>query len=195
VVDALALDDAHRAVLCPDALLRDADGCKHRLPRFFYRVDSWETALHTRVAEHFNLSELIAVDVREDPDVRRFPRYVPLGVTLLAAQLEVIREAVGTYVFVAVNGGYRSPTHALTHDASTHCWGTAANIYRIGDEYLDSQDRIERYAKVAQKVAPAVWIRPYGHEPGFSDDHLHVDIGYARLAPRGLSDGTSGGDT
>jgi hypothetical protein len=195
VVDALALGEAHRALLRPDELLRDIDNLPHRLPRFFYRVDSWETALQTRVAEHFMLSELIAVDVREAPGIRRFPRYVPLAVTLLAAQLEVIRQAAGTYVFVSVNGGYRSAAHALTREASTHCWGTAANIYRIGDEYLDTEERIERFSKLALKVAPAVWVRPFGHEKGFADDHLHVDIGYARLSPRGFADtGQTRGD-
>ena len=36
--------------------------------------------------------------------------------------------------------------HARTGGASPHCWGTAANIYRIGDTYLDSPETIERYA-------------------------------------------------
>ena len=62
-------------------------------------------------------------------------------------------EAVGTFVHVSANGGYRSPSHALTRNASTHCWGTAVNIYRIGDTFLDDRASIERYAGVAREVA------------------------------------------
>jgi hypothetical protein len=185
IVDATRLDDVRRIAFRPDQLFSDGQGCNHRLPRYFYEVDSWRTALDTRVAEHFTLSELMTVDVREAAEVRKFPRYVPLAVTLFAAQLELLRQALGTYVYISANGGYRSPTHRLSDHASPHCWGTAANIYRVGDTYLDDQDKIERVAKVAARVLPAVWIRPYGHERGFADDHLHLDIGYVRLTPRG----------
>ena len=83
---------------------------------------------------NFGLWEFIDVDVREAEPLRRFPRYVPCAVTLLARALERFRDHVGTFVHVAANGGYRSPAHALTAHASPHCWGTAANIYRIGDD-------------------------------------------------------------
>ena len=185
VVDACSLDAGRRTAFRPDQLFSDGRGANHRLPRHFYEVDSWRTALDTRIAEHFTLSELMTVDVREAPEVRKFPRYVPLAVTLLGAQLEVLRQALGTYVYIAANGGYRSPSHRLSDHASPHCWGTAANIYRVGDTYLDDQEKIERVAKVAARVLPALWIRPYGHERGFADDHLHLDIGYVRLTPRG----------
>ena len=185
VVDICALDADRRTAFRPDQLFADGHGANHRLPRFFYEVDSWRTALDTRIADHFTLSELMTVDVREAAEVRKFPRYVPLAVTVLAAQLEVLRLALGTYVYIAANGGYRSPSHRLSDHASPHCWGTAANIYRVGDSYLDDPDKIDRVAKVAARVLPAVWIRPFGHERGFADDHLHLDIGYVRLTPRG----------
>jgi hypothetical protein len=185
VVDVCTLDGARRTAFRPDQSFSDGHGANHRLPRYFYQVDSWQTALDTRIAEHFALSELMTVDVREAPEVRRFPRYVPLAVTLLGAQLEVLRQALGTYVFVAANGGYRSPAHKLSDHASPHCWGTAANIYRVGDIWLDDADKVERVAKVAARVLPAVWIRPFGFERGLADDHLHLDIGYVRLTPRG----------
>ena len=188
LVDACDLDEGRRIALRPGELVRGADGCLHRLPRLFYQVDSWQTALSTRVAEHFTLSELMVVDVREAAPARAFPRYVPCAVTLLAAHLELLRQAVGTFVFVAANGGYRSPSHRVGEAASPHCWGTAANIYRIGDELLDTQDRIERFARVAARVAPGLWARPWGHDKGFADDHLHVDVGYLRLIPRGHDD-------
>lgn len=188
VIDAARLDDARRAALRPGEPFAAARGQTHRLPRFFYEVDSWRTALETKVAEHFTLSELMSVDVREAAEVRRFPRYVPLAVTLLAAHLELLRQAVGTYVHVASNGGYRSPAHRLTDHVSTHCWAAAANVYRIGDTYLDDREKIERFQAVAARVLPAGWIRPYGHEKGCADDHLHLDIGYVRLSPRGQDD-------
>lgn len=184
IVDAQQLDDARRAALRPGEAFADRDGCLPPLPRFFYRVDSWDTARRTSVAEHFTLHEFLNVDVREAPALREFPRHVPLAVTLLAAHLELLRQATGTFVHLAANGGYRSPAHRLTDHASPHCWGTAANIYRIGDQYLDTQESIERFAQVAARVTPAIWVRPYGHEKGFSDDHLHLDIGYPRLGPR-----------
>lgn len=185
VVDGSRLDEAHRAALRPGQPLSDGHGANHLLPRYFYEVESWHAALHTRVAEHFTLSELMTVDVREAAPLRMFPRYVPLAVTLLGAHLELLRQALGTYVYVAANGGYRSPAHRLSDHASPHCWGTAANIYRVGDGYLDDFEKIDRVAKVAARVLPAVWIRPYGHDRGFADDHLHLDIGYVRLTPRG----------
>ena len=59
VVDACALDETRCALLRPGEPLADRDGCVHRLPRWFYRIDSWQTALETRVTEHFTLSELM----------------------------------------------------------------------------------------------------------------------------------------
>jgi hypothetical protein len=184
VVDGLALDDRHRQVLCPDETMRDRSGRIRRLPRFFYEVDSWQTAQNTQLTENFALWEFLTVDVREVEPLRTFPRYVPCAVTSLAAHLELLREAVGTFIHIAANGGYRSPMHALTDGASTHCWGTAANIYRVGDDYLDTQDKIERYGRIADKKIPGCWIRPYGTEKGFADDHLHIDLGYMLVVPR-----------
>ena len=184
VMDGLALDRHHRAVLRPDELLEDLDGRARRLPRFFYEVDSWQTAQQVQVAPDFSLWEFLTVDVREADPLRTFPRYVPCAVTALAAHLQIFRDAVGTFVHISANGGYRSPSHRLTTYASTHCWGTAANIYKVGDDYLDSQEKIERYAKIAQKSLPGWWARPYGSEKGFADDHLHLDLGYLLLVPR-----------
>lgn len=172
-----------RQVLRPGESLQDRSGAAHVLPSSFLRVDSWSQALETPLTEHFKLWELIGVDVREAPLLRSFPRYVPCAVVLLASALELFRLAVGTPVHVAANGGYRSPGHALSRHASRHCWGTAANIYRIGDTYLDSREEIEKYAAIARRVIPGVWVRPYGPEDGQADDHLHVDIGYTLFDP------------
>ena len=183
IVDGRDLPRALREVLRPGELLPDRSGRKRRLPLFFYEVDSWDTALRLPLAPHFTLWEFLGVDVRETHAMRTFPRYVPCAVTLLAAHLEVLRDAVGTYVHVAANGGYRSPAHALSRFASTHCWGTAANIYRIGDDYLDSRERIERYAAIVRGRLPAVWIRAFGHDDGEADDHLHIDLGHVVSVP------------
>jgi hypothetical protein len=177
-VDATELPDDYRPVLRPGEGLVDRGGRPHILPRQFLRVDSWATARETPLTSHFMLWELIGVDVREAPPARSFPRYVPCALLLLAAALELFRQEVGTYVHIAANGGYRSPAHALSTHASRHCWGTAANIYRIGDNYLSSQPDIERYAAIARRVIPGVWIRPYGAGVGQADDHLHLDLGY-----------------
>jgi hypothetical protein len=188
VVDAGALDGERRAVLQPGARLEDRVGRPRELPRWFYAVESWDQARDVALAPDFMLWEFITVDVREAPLQRGFPRYVPCAVALLAAHLQALRDAVGTYVHIAANGGYRSPAHELTTHASTHCWATAANIYRIGDDYLDTPDRIRRYARVVGQVLPHAWVRPYGSQLGESDDHLHLDLGYAIACPHGTGD-------
>jgi hypothetical protein len=183
LVDGRSLAPELRDVLRPGELLHDREGKARRLPRFFYEVDSWQTARETVIAPNFRLSELLLVDVREHEAVRGFPKYVPCAVALLGAHLQLLREKVGTFVYVAVNGGYRSPSHKATRYASMHCWGTAVNIYRIGDDILDDQEKIERYGAVAARLTPALTFRPYGHTIGFADDHLHLDLGYATVVP------------
>lgn len=183
VVDGQTLSTALRAVLRPGELLTDGAGREHQLPRWFYQVDSWQTALDLQVTPNFALWEFIGVDVRETPLLRVFPRYVPMAVSALAAHLEVFRQAAGSCVHIAANGGYRSPAHLLTRAASRHCWAAAANIFRVGDIMLDGRDTIERYAVLARTVLPACWIRPHGPGVGEADDHLHLDLGYLLLEP------------
>jgi hypothetical protein len=184
IVDGHELPESIRAVLRPGEVLTDAGGRGRRLPRFFYQIDSWQDALDLDVTPHFKLWEFIGVDVRETPLQRQFPRYVPCAVTALAAHLEVVRDALDSYVHIAANGGYRSPSHQLSRAASTHCWGTAANIYRVGNEWLKDRDSIEKIASRIRACSPIFWVRPYGHGVGEADDHVHVDIGYLLLEPR-----------
>jgi hypothetical protein len=184
VVDACSLDAARRAALQPDEIIRDETGQIARLPRYFYEVPSWEVARQTELAPCFTVSEFMDVDLHEAEVLRGYPRYLPYGVALLASALALFREQAGMPVHIAANGGYRSPAHARSRRSSVHAWGTAANIYRIGDDYLDSQASIERAAAVIAKVAPAAWVRPYGHGAGEADDHLHVDVGCATSLPR-----------
>lgn len=183
VVDGRRLTAEYREVLDPGGTLRDAHGQPRQLPRHYYEVCSWDEAREAQLTPNFALWEFIHVDVREAEPLRTFPRYVPCAVTLLALALERFREAVGTFVHIAANGGYRSPAHALTCRASLHCWGTAADIYRIGDDYLDTPELIERYADVARQAIPGVATNPVGHGPSETDDHLHLDIGYVLSVP------------
>ena len=54
----------------------------------------------------------------------------------------------------------------------------------MGSDWLSTRDQIERYAGIARRVSPSIWVRPYGGGIGEADDHLHIDIGYAWLEPR-----------
>lgn len=186
VVDGLDLPAPYRDALRPGELVPGSEG-RRRLPRYFYEIESWEIALETRLSPHFGAYELLDVDVREAEPLRGFPRYLPCAVVLLAAALEQLRAAVGDTVRIAANGGYRSPSHAGSRPGSPHCWGTAADVYRIGDEYLDSEERIERYRTVAQSL-PGAWVRPYAEEPGGAFDHVHLDWGFGTLVPRDAGD-------
>jgi hypothetical protein len=183
IVDAIELGAPYRSLLMPGALVRDSHARTRRLPRFFYAVDSWAVALEIHVTPHFALWEFMDVDLYEPAPLRRFPRYVPCAVTTLAAHLEVLRDHIGVTVHIAANGGYRSPSHGRSTPGSTHAWGTAANIYRIGDEFLDDRDKIEKYATLATEILPALRTRPFGAGPGCVDDHLHLDLGYVTAVP------------
>lgn len=186
VVDALLLPERYRTALRPGEALRDAQGRERVLPRYFYEVPSWSAALELELTPHFALWEFLQVDVRETEPARVFPRYVPCAVTLLAVCLERFREAVGTLVHIATNGGYRTAAHELTRHASPHCWATAADIYRIGDTYLDDEESIGKYQEIARAALPGVWTRPFGPPPDFAQDHLHLDFGYVLSVPRDI---------
>lgn len=184
-VDGLYLGDPHRDVLKPNAPVPFAGGATHRLPRFFFEVPSWQAAHEWRVAPHFKLAELMMVDCREASlQLRTFPHYVPCAVVLLARVLELFRSEVGAPVFISANGGYRSPAHRLTAAESMHQWATAADIYRVGDTFLDNEKSIDRYARIATSLGDDLFVRPYAA----GDDHLHIDNGFASLAPRDVSE-------
>lgn len=184
IVDVETLPDAHRRLLLPDAPVEGPHGERLRHPRYFYEVDSWQTALDVQLSPHFSLWEFLDVDVREAGPLREFPRYVPCAVSVLAVHLELFRQTLGLPVRIATNGGYRSPAHELTAPDSPHGWGTAANIYRIGSDEMADRATVERYAGIAHRILPSAWCRPFGPEPGQTIDHLHVDIGYIVVVPR-----------
>ena len=168
VVDGLDLDAERRAALKPGGVVIGSDGVRRRLPRYFYEIESARRARATALAEHFTLNEFVNVDVREARALLAWPRYVPCGVTLLAAHLEVFRLKAGGTVHLAANGGYRSPAHRRAHGA--HCWATAADIFMIGGERLEEPVAVARWAALAASVLPGAHVRA-------EFDHLHVDLG------------------
>lgn len=189
VVDAFDLDDELRSVLKPGEMIRDAVGRRHRLPRYFYEIPSHEVAMRTRLTPHFGLNEFIITDLKESARLQGYPRYVPCAVRLLAFYLEQFRLAAGASVHIAVNGGYRSPSHKLSVNASPHMWGTAADVYRIGSTILKTKEAIEKYNDIAEDVFDEVTVLPYGHVTGKNaDDHVHLDLGYITLVPREISE-------
>ena len=188
-VDGLNLPDEYRALLRPGETAIDFNGRVHYLPRFFYEVHSWQEAHDVRLAPHFTLAELMLVDCREARALlSEFPHYVPCAIALLALVLENFRREIDAPVFVSANGGYRSPTHQIGGAKSIHAWGTAANIYRIGDTFLSNAKSVEKYGTIAASLYPAVFVRPFGSGRGKTDDHLHIDLGFTTLTPRGCSE-------
>jgi hypothetical protein len=188
-IDGLRLTEEYRALLRPGETEAAANDTVHGLPRFFYEIGSWDEAHELRLAPHFTLAELMLVDCREARLLlSQFPHYVPCAILLLARFLEDFRREVEAPVFISANGGYRSPAHQIGGAKSIHAWGTAANIYRVGDTFLCDGKSIEKYGGVAASLSPAVFVRPFGREKGQTSDHLHIDLGYARLTPRECSE-------
>jgi hypothetical protein len=180
-IDGLKLSSKHRELFRPDEAVADEDGNLHQLPRFFFEVNSWADAHQIPLAAHFKLSELMTVDCREaDLLLREFPHYVPCAIAVLAIYLECFRREADAPLFVSANGGYRSPAHGLSGAHSPHGWGTAADIYRVGDTYLDDGKTITRYARIAESLGPQIFVKPYAE----GDDHLHLDIGFVTVTPR-----------
>jgi len=188
-IDGLKLPEEYRALLRPGEVETDVQGNVHHLPRFFYEIGSWQEAHEIRLAPHFTLAELMLVDCRETRLLlSQFPHYVPCAIVLLARFLEDFRREVDAPVFISANGGYRSPAHQIGGARSIHAWGTAANIYRVGDTFLSDARSIEKYRAIAASLGPAVFVRPFGPERGQTDDHLHIDLGFASLTPRECSE-------
>jgi len=188
-LDGLNLSAEYRTLLRPGEAESDSSGTVHHLPRFLYEIGSWQDAHEIRLAPHFTLAELMLVDCREaELLLRQFPHYVPCAIILLATFLEDFRREVDAPVFISANGGYRSPAHQIGGAKSIHAWGTAANIYRIGDTFLNDAKSIERYGAIASSLGRAVLVRPFGRGAGETDDHLHLDLGFVSLSPRECSE-------
>ena len=188
-VDGFDLPQEYRLLLRPGEAETDFQGNIHALPRFFYQIGNWQEAREIRAAPHFTLAELMLVDCREARLLlSQFPHYVPCAIVLLARFLEDFRREVDAPVFISANGGYRSPAHQIGGAKSIHAWGTAANIYRIGDIFLNDAKSIEKFGSVAASLSPAVFVRPFGPQPGQTDDHLHIDLGFVSLTPRECSE-------
>ena len=182
----MGLDDEYRALLRPGELMRDRARRLRRLPRFFYEIPrgTWRWR---RGSPHFEVWEFLNVDVREAEALRsEWPRVPPLRGVELAAFLELLdaRWARCTSRPTAAT----APRRTRCRPSQPHCWGTAANVYRVGSDLLDTPDRIERYAAALRRALPFASIRPAAGEAGAADDHLHVDLGYVTVVPRGTSE-------
>jgi hypothetical protein len=189
VVDAFDLDDELRTLLKPGEMVKDAEGRRHRLPRYFYEIPDHEAAVSIRLSPHFGLNEFTLVDLKEAARLQQFPRYVPCAVRVLAFYLEQFRREAGASVHIPVNGGYRSPSHKLSLTATPHMWATAADIYRIGTTILKGKETIEKYNGIAEDLSDDIHILPYGHVTGANaDDHVHFDLGYITVIPREISE-------
>lgn len=188
IVDAFDLDDELRSLLRPGEMIKDRDGKRHRLPRYFYEIPSHEAAKATQLTSQFAINELLLVDLKEAPRLQEFPRYIPCAVRILAFYLQRFREEVGASIHVAVNGGYRSPAHKMAILATPHMWGTAADLYKIGTTILRTQEAIEKFSKLGEELSDDLYLMSYGHEMGEADDHIHVDLGYLTLIPREVSE-------
>jgi hypothetical protein len=188
-VDGVDLPQEYRGLLRPGEAETDFQGNIHRLPRFFYEIRSWQDAHEIRLASHFTLAELMLVDCREARLLlSQFPHYVPCAIVLLARFLEDFRREADAPVFISANGGYRSPAHQIGGAKSIHAWGTAANIYRIGDTLLNDAKSIQKFGSIAASLSPAVFVQSCGSQVGQTDDHLHIDLGFVSLTPRGCSE-------
>ena len=188
-VDGFDLPQDYRVLLRPGEAETDLHGNIHRLPRFFYEIRSWQDAHEIRLAPHFTLAELMLVDCREARLLlSQFPHYVPCAIVLLARFLEDFRREVDAPVFISANGGYRSPAHQISGAKSIHAWGTAADIYRIGDSFLNDAKSIQKFGAIAASLSPAAFVRSCGPQPGQTDDHLHIDLGFVSLTPRECSE-------
>jgi hypothetical protein len=188
IVDAFDLPETIRFLLRPGEMVKDAEGRRHRLPRYFYEIPSYEEAMAIRLTGNFRLNEFIRVDLREAEPLREYPRYIPCAVRITAFYLQRIRDEIGSTLHISVNGGYRSPSHERNHPASPHMWGTAVDIYRVGTSLLQSEEQINKYGQLAERAADEMTAFPYGQEPGSTDDHLHLDLGYLFLIPREVSE-------
>ena len=184
IIDGLLLEPDYKEILQPDEEIANTNGVIYRLPRFFYKVNSWEEASKVKLSAHFYLSEFLTTDFREVELLRSYPKYVPITICYTASILELFRHSAGRIVRIASNGGYRSPKHLLNNGLSPHSWGTAANIYKIGATYLDNKSEIEKYSDIAKKVLPGAWVRSYGTDPGTSFDQLHIDMGFTTVHPK-----------
>lgn len=188
VVDAHDLPEEVRILLRPGEMVKDRDGRRHRLPRYFYEIPSYEEAKGVQLSPNFRLNEFVRVDLREADRLQQYPRYVPCAIRIMASVLQRIRDAIGSSLHISVNGAYRSPAHERNLPASPHMWGTAVDLYRIGNSMLQTEDSIRKFGAMIEDLTGEIEVSSFGHEPPLTDDHLHIDLGYLIWIPRQISE-------
>lgn len=184
IIDGLELPSEYKEIFQPDELVIDSNGVEYRLPRYFYKLESWEVASKVKLSKHFYLSEFLTTDFREIELLRTYPKYIPITICYTASILELFRQKIGLCVRIASNGGYRSPKHLKNKGLSPHSWATAVNIYKIGKTNLSTESLIEKYSNIAKETLPGAWVRSYGTEPGTCFDQLHLDLGFTNVYPK-----------
>ncbi len=173
-VDGLTLPEEIRSLLRPDEEVALPNKLWGRLPRYFYAVANREEG-NKLLTPNFALAELMIVDCRESRILfERWPRYVPCAIMLLTAFLQAFRDKIGLPVYVAANGGYRSPSHQINKCLGAHSWAIAADIYRVGDTYLTDKYQIEKYGSLAQSTG--FHLKSSRPEVDEASDHLHVEL-------------------
>ena len=187
IIDGTELPERYREVLRPGEVLTDTSGTAYTLPRYFYEIDSEDTANSVKLAQHFYVREFIQTDFKEDRLLQAYPKYIPLAIAYTASLLELFRKKVSSIVRIAANGGYRSPRHQTNNGITPHSWGTAVNIYKIGSNFVDSESSMEKYHQIVHEVLPGVWVRPYGKTPGHVYDQIHLDLGYTTVFPKTIT--------
>src|SRR6266849_4984132 len=116
VVDAFDLDDELRSLLKPGEMLRDHQGRRHRLPRYFYEVPAHDAAVEIRLTPHFGINEFILVDLRG------------------AQKTRAARSAAG-------RGRLRERQNAITAAKAGALQGSSAVDRRCGAEYWTPMSR------------------------------------------------------
>ena len=172
-----------RAILKPGEIIQDHQGRIRQRPTHYFRVENEAQARKTRIAPYFRVHEFIDVDVYETASLRVWPRYMPCAVAILAAHLSALRATLGEGIYISANGGFRSPQHRKSTPDSIHAWGTAANIYRIGDEYLSKPEQVRKWRQRMRRLLPTASFRPIPCGGDSVVDHLHIDIGYVTHVP------------
>ena len=107
--------------------------------------------------------------------LRQSPRYIPCAVACWLLPRAAAR-GVGAQVHVAVNGGYRSPSHKLAVGASPTCGPRRPTSTRSLDRAPGAGHHRDLH-RVAEEISDDLWIMPTATSWA-ADDHIHLELGY-----------------
>ena len=184
IVDGLELDAPVRSLLMPGVPVRDSHARLRRLPRFFYAVESWNVALETQadaafrdVGVHGRRSVRAGAAAPVSRATCRAPSRRSPRISRCCASRSARRfTSPPTADIDRRRTASRSP-------GSPHCWGTAANIYRIGDRVSRRARRDRKVRGARDRSAAGAARAAVRAGPGCVDDHVHLDLGYVTAVP------------